>query len=91
MAADPNMDLESKVQLTRIEGKLDLVNDRHETMKGDIVEVKTRLHSHANRLGILEARDNQRTGAVGAVKLLWAAGGVTLMGVAAFIARSLGV
>lgn len=91
MAADVNMDLESKVQLTRIEGKLDLVNDRHETMKGDIVEVKTRLHSHSNRIGVLEARDHQRTGAVGAVKLLWAAGGVTLASIAAFAARSLGL
>jgi hypothetical protein len=27
------MDADSRVQLTRIEGKLDLVNERHETMK----------------------------------------------------------
>ncbi|HEY1606022.1 MAG TPA: hypothetical protein VGF77_10555 [Allosphingosinicella sp.] len=84
------MDADSRVQLTRIEGKLDLVNERHETMKEDVRKIERthadfsrrvdeRFHTHGNRLQMLEARNHVSEGERAAVRAsaraLWAVAG----------------
>jgi len=85
-----DVDSEAKIQLTRMEGKLDLLNDRHETMRGDITEVKTTITAHSGRIQQLEAKDQQRIGAIGAVKILWGVGGVSIATIAAALLRHFG-
>lgn len=50
------------VKLTRMEGKLDLSNLRHEQHDAKFAAIETRLTSHAERLGGLEGREHERTG-----------------------------
>ena len=67
------MDAEAKVQLVRMEGKIDLINERHarnqkdmgemkERQASDMKTVNERLHGHGNRLGVLEADRHLRAG-----------------------------
>lgn len=55
-----------RVQLARMEGKVDLTNtnlanlsalhdERHEAIKGHLSVIDSRLHTHGNRIGVLEA------------------------------------
>jgi hypothetical protein len=106
MGTEDNMDLDSKVQLTRIEGKLDLVNERHETMKGDIGKLEERqvadtrriderLHSHGSRIGVLEAdkhlRQGERAGLALSAKAIHWIGGGSVVAVLAAVLRHFAV
>jgi len=82
------------VQLARMEGKIDLVNERHETVKTDLTDVKLRLHGHGTRIQLLEARDyflkGERKGlALSAKAIHWLTGG-GVIGILALIARHFG-
>lgn len=91
MSSPDDMNAETRVQLTRIEGKLDLVNERHESMKEDVRKIEQnqadfsrrvdeRFHAHGNRIQVLEARDlrrdGERSGIGKSVKTLWLISGL---------------
>jgi hypothetical protein len=82
------------VKLTRMEGKLDLSNLRHDQHDTKFATIDTRLNSHAERLGGLEkrevGRDGERKGLASGAKLLWAAAGAIPIGIGAAILRALG-
>lgn len=89
------MDVEAQVMLTRMEGKIDLLNERHDTFKGDLRDLKERSHSHSNRLGVLEADKHLRQGAASTVRILWivlsGGGGAVAMAIIAFFFRMKGI
>lgn len=80
-----------RVQLARMEGKLDLSNLRHEQTDAWKITVDQRLHRHGNDISVLQAantlRDGQRQGFTLAVKAGWVLGGSGIMGMIALIAR----
>jgi hypothetical protein len=69
-----------RVHLVRIEGKLDVTNERLNSVQTDITELRSVVRAHGDRLGILEAADNIRTGERSGIalsgRLLWAGIGV---------------
>lgn len=82
------------VKLTRMEGKLDLSNMRHDQHDERFRAIDGRLNGHGQRIGNLEARDNilvgERQGIGLAAKVLPFLGGGAVMGAVALIARALG-
>jgi hypothetical protein len=81
------------VKLTRMEGKLDLSNMRHDQHDAKFHTIDQRLHAHGNRIGVLEVArhmtDGERKGIATSTKVVWA--GVTLLagGVGAALMRLL--
>jgi hypothetical protein len=67
------------VKLTRMEGKLDLSNMRHDQHDARFGAVDSRLNSHGERISGLEkrevGRDGERKGFMLSGKLVWAAVG----------------
>jgi hypothetical protein len=67
---------EIRVQLARMEGKLDLGNLRHDQHDGKFVVIDGRLNAHGERITGLEkrevGRDGERKGLNTAGRLLWA-------------------
>lgn len=59
----------------RIEGKINLINERHERYTQDITDVKTRLNGHSERLNTIETWYHKAAGASSAIKLVWLIGG----------------
>lgn len=53
---------EIRVQLARMEGKQDVTNERLSNVQNDIVEMRAVQRDHSSRLGILEAKENIRSG-----------------------------
>jgi hypothetical protein len=51
-----------RVQLARMEGKLDLSNLRHDQTEARLSSMDTRLHGHGERISGLEGRERERTG-----------------------------
>ena len=51
-----------RVQLARMEGKLDLSNLRHDQHDAKFGLIDTRLNNHADRLGGIEKREAERGG-----------------------------
>lgn len=76
------------VWLTRIEGKLDLSNLRHDQTDARLNTMDQRLHNHGNQITNLMASEHQRKGAATAIKIMWALGGSGVMAGLALIARS---
>lgn len=76
------------VWLTRIEGKLDLSNLRHDQTDARLTNIDQRLHNHSNQITNLQAAEHQRKGGVAAIKLMWALGGSGVVGLLALVARS---
>lgn len=87
-------DSDIRVQLARMEGKMDVANERletanrinderHEAVKARLATVDLRLHGHSDRLGILEAArhvsDGERKGIQVSTKVIWTAG-IALIG-----------
>jgi hypothetical protein len=70
----------NKIQLTRIEGKLDVTNERLSNVQSDIVEIRVTQRDHGSRLGLLEAKENMRHGFNIAGKVAWAAIGTIFGG-----------
>lgn len=72
------MDSESEsvlVKLTRMEGKLDLSNMRHDQHDERFRTIDNRLHVHGNRIGVLEAarhlNEGERKGVQISTKVAW--------------------
>jgi hypothetical protein len=83
------------VWLTRIEGKMDLSNLRHDKTEERLVSFDQRLSSHGTRIGNIEAREHHREGerqgvglSVKVVQFLFGAG---VMGALAAFLRALGI
>jgi hypothetical protein len=55
-------DSEIRVQLARMEGKQDVTNERLSNVQNDIVEIRLVQRGHGDRLGVLEAKENMRSG-----------------------------
>jgi hypothetical protein len=83
------------VKLTRMEGKLDLSNMRHDMHDERFRTIDSRLHSHGDRLGLLEARDNilvgERQGIGLAAKVLPFLFGGGAAAIVALVLRAAGV
>jgi hypothetical protein len=83
------------VKLTRMEGKLDLSNMRHDQHDERFRAIDSRLHSHGSRIGTLEARDNilvgERQGIGLAAKVLPFLFGGGVMAVIGLVARAAGL
>ena len=82
------------VKLTRMEGKLDLSNLRHDQHDTKFATIDNRLNAHSERLGGLEkrevGRDGERKGLAISGKVLWAACGAIPIGIGAAILRAFG-
>ena len=50
------------VQLARMEGKLDVTNERLNNVQTEIADIRRVQHRHSDRLGLLENDKNMRTG-----------------------------
>lgn len=65
-----------RVQLARMEGKLDLSNLRHDQHDARFSAVEGRLHGHGERISGLEGRERERTGerksAISIGRAMWA-------------------
>lgn len=66
------------VKLTRMEGKLDLSNMRHDQHDERFRAIDGRLHAHGNRIGVLEAarhlHDGEKKGVQISSKVIWTVG-----------------
>jgi hypothetical protein len=84
-----------RVQLARIEGKQDVTNAHLSNVQADIADIRQVQYRHGDRLGILEADRNVRTGerqglALGG-RILWTIIGAVPVGIAAAALKLLGV
>lgn len=68
-------DEDIRLQLVRMEGKLDVSNERLGTVQNDIADIRRTQNSHGDRLGILEAdknrRDGEHSGRTKAGEIMW--------------------
>ena len=83
------------IQLARMEGKLDVTNERLNSVRTEIADIRVVQHRHADRLGILENDKNVRTGerqgiAMGG-RIIWTIIGAVPVGIAAVALKLLGV
>ncbi|MES2904586.1 MAG: hypothetical protein V4696_10410 [Pseudomonadota bacterium] len=82
------------VKLTRMEGKLDLSNLRHDQHDAKFATIDSRLNSQSERIGGLEkrevGRDGERKGLALGGRVLWALCGAIPIGVGAAVLRMLG-
>ena len=82
------------VKLTRMEGKLDLSNLRHDQHDAKFHTIDNRLSGHADRISGLETRevgrDGERKGLATGGRLLWALLGAIPIGLGAAVLRALG-
>ena len=85
------MDADARVHLAEIRGDIKLVLAGQDRTNNDVKALRERMHLHSNRLQVIEAKEHQRIGAIGTVKVLWAAGGVSVMGIVALVARKFGL
>lgn len=78
-----------RVQLARMEGKLDLSNHRHEQHAMDIRDIRETQHRHSNRIQLLEAdnhhRKGERAGFITSGKLLHSLIGGGVLGIATLL------
>lgn len=68
-----------RVQLARIEGKMDLSNLRHDRTEERLTTIDKRLHQHSSHIGNLQAantlREGEAKGIAKTVKVAWLLGG----------------
>ena len=79
------------VQLVRIEGKLDVTNERLSNVQNEIADIRIVQHRHGDRLGILESDRNVRAGerqgiALGG-RILWTIIGAVPVGIGAALLK----
>lgn len=83
-----------RVQLARMEGKLDLSNLMHDQHDKRFVSIESRQNSHGERISGLETREaergGERRGLALSGKLIWAGVGAIPIGIGAAILRALG-
>lgn len=84
-----------RVQLARMEGKLDLSNARHDQVDKRLDNHEQRLHRHSNDISSLQASENlragERRGISLTVRMAWALGGSSVVALLALAARSVGL
>ena len=84
-----------RVQLTRIEGGVALLNERLSAAREDIRDIRDTQQTHGNRITTLEAdrnvRDGERKGIAHGGKLLWGLIGLVISAVGAGLIRHFGV
>ena len=82
------------VKLTRMEGKLDLSNMRHDQHDAKFGTIDNRLNGHSERIGGLEKREaergGERKGLALTAKALWAIAGAIPVGLIAAALRAWG-
>jgi hypothetical protein len=82
------------VKLTRMEGKLDLSNMRHDQHDAKFATIDNRLNGHSERIGGIERREaergGERKGLAISGKILWAALGAIPIGIGAAVLRAIG-
>jgi hypothetical protein len=84
-----------RVQLARIEGKQDVTNAHLSNVQNDIADIRQVQYRHGDRLGILEADRNVRTGerqglALGG-RIIWTIIGAVPVGAVALALKLFGV
>ena len=83
-----------RVQMARIEGKLDLSNLRHEQTATDIADLRNSHHRISNRVQVLEAdnhlRKGERAGFVASGRLFQSIMGGGVLGIAALLWKAFG-
>lgn len=94
-----------RVQLARMEGKMDVANERLETsnrineerhvaIQARLGTIDQRLHTHGNRIQILEAnnhkKEGERAGLSMAGKWIWIAAGLVPTALVAAVLRAMG-
>lgn len=88
-------DIDIRVQLERMEGTINLTNQKMDTVAANVSDLKREVSQHGDRIGKLEATGNialgERRGIGLAAKIMYAAGGGGLIGAAVFVARAFGV
>ena len=88
-------DIDIRVQLTRIEGGVELLNERVRAAREDIRDIRDTQQAHAGRLTTLEAdrniRDGERKGFAHGGKALWALIGLVTTAIGAGLLRHFGV
>ena len=66
-----------RIQLVRMEGTLNLANERLGNVQTDITDIRRTQNSHGDRLGILEAdrnrREGEHTGKIRTSEIVWRA------------------
>lgn len=86
-----NEDVDIRVQLARIEGKQDVTNERLNNVQTEITDIRRTLHNHGDRLGILEAdknvRSGERQGLALSGRILWTIIGAVPVGIGAALLR----
>lgn len=74
------------VQLARIEGAINLTNQKLDTLSANVVDLKGEVDKHDKRIDALET---QSYGAALVVKVLWMLGGGGIGGAALYIAQQI--
>lgn len=89
-----NDDTDIRVQLARMEGKQDVANERLNSFHADLLDIRKTLYGHGDRLGILEAdknvRSGERQGLAISGRILWSIIGAVPVGVGAIALKLLG-
>lgn len=84
-----------RIQLTRIEGGVALLNERLSAAREDIRDIRDIQQVHANRITTLEAdrntRDGERKGLAHGGRALWAIIGLVISAIGAGLLRHFGV
>ena len=82
------------VKLTRMEGKLDLSNMRHDQHDAKFATIDSRLNSHSERIGGMEKREaergGERRGFIASGKLVMVAAGAIPVALVAAVLRAIG-
>ena len=88
-------DSNESVQLTRIEGGINLLNERLGAVRDDIRDMRDVQQTHAKQIGDLEkdrnVRDGERKGIAHGGKFLWAIIGLLISAIGAGLLRHFGV
>lgn len=87
-------DIDIRVQLARIEGKQDVTNERLNNVQGDIIDIRKTIYAHGDRLGLLEAdknvRSGERRGLALSGRILWSIIGAVPVGLGALALKLFG-
>ena len=81
----------TEIALVRMEGKLDRIGDAQRRFETDSADIRIRLNGIDDRTHKLEdwrtAQINERKGAVGTIRVLWAMGGAAMAAIASYFVQ----
>ncbi len=87
-------DSDIRVQLARMEGKQDVTNAHLTNVQNDIADIRRVQYNHGDRLGMLEAdknvRSGERQGLALSGRILWTIIGAVPVGIGAVVLKLLG-